>query len=375
MKFQKPEGFDYTLILIVAALLALGIFILTSVSSVLSQEKFGNTSYYLFCQIIRGILPGLFLAVLVLFIPLSFLRKNSFYFVLVNLFLMVLIFIPGLGIKVGGASRWLNIGIVSLQPSEFLKLTFILYLSAWLSKRAKNKKNKNWNKKNKNWKVVFLPFLTILSVIVLCLWFQSDLSTLGIITLSSFALYFLANAPIIHVILLGLFGLTIFFLFLFFAPYRMGRLLVFLGKKTDPMGIGYQIKQAIIAIGSGGLLGLGLGSSKLRFGFVPQTISDSIFAIFAEETGFIGSLCLVLLYLLFFWRSYKIAKESKDMFSGLFAMGVSLWICSQAFINIGAMVKLLPLTGVPLPFISYGGSHIVAELVAVGIMLNISRKK
>ena len=155
----------------------------------------------------------------------------------------------------------------------------------------------------------------------------------------------------------------------------MKRILVFLDPKIDPMGMGYQINQILIAIGSGGLTGLGLGMSSQRFGFIPQTMADSIFAIFAEETGFIGCLVLVSLFILLFWRGLRIAKRSQDKFSKLVAIGISSWICIQAFVNIAAMVSILPLTGIPLPFISYGGSHLVGEIIAIGILLNISKSR
>jgi len=156
------------------------------------------------------------------------------------------------------------------------------------------------------------------------------------------------------------------------TPFRMSRVLVFLGVKNDPMGTGYQIKQALIAIGSGGIFGLGVGMSK-QINFLPQTMSDSIFAVYAEETGFIGALVLIFLFLFFLWRVFRIAKNSPDKFSQIFAVGVGSWICLQAFINIGSMIDIFPLTGIPLPFISYGGSHLITELIAVGILLNISK--
>jgi len=158
------------------------------------------------------------------------------------------------------------------------------------------------------------------------------------------------------------------------APYRFNRILVFLNPELDPMGIGYQIKHALIAIGSGGIFGSGLGLSLQKFGFLPHSISDSIFAIFAEETGFLGSLVLVLLYLVFFWRGLKIGKQTGDNFSKFCAFGTTFWITLQAFVNIGSMIGILPLTGIPLPFISYGGSALISELIGVGILFNISRQ-
>lgn len=159
------------------------------------------------------------------------------------------------------------------------------------------------------------------------------------------------------------------------APYRFNRLLVFLHPETDPMGIGFQIKQALIAVGSGGILGLGLGMSRQKFGFLPQPIGDAIFAVFTEETGFIGALILISLFLVFAWRGLKIVKNSADKFSGLLALGITSWIIIQAFVNIGSMIGILPLSGIPLPFISYGGSHILAEMIAIGLLLNISKNK
>ncbi|MFQ6049469.1 MAG: FtsW/RodA/SpoVE family cell cycle protein, partial [Candidatus Paceibacterales bacterium] len=157
------------------------------------------------------------------------------------------------------------------------------------------------------------------------------------------------------------------------APYRFARVSVFLNPETDPMGIGYHLKQALIAVGSGGVSGSGLGLSEQKFGFLPQSISDSIFAIFAEETGFIGSSILVLLFLIFFWRGFKIGKQRKDKFSQLAAFGITFWITLQAFVNISSMIGIFPLTGIPLSFISYGGSALISELVGVGILLNISK--
>lgn len=357
---MKDYKFDYWLFCIVAVLLIIGILVLANVSAVFSQEKFGKTTYYLFHQLTRGLLPGLILGFLAFKIPLSYIQKRIWIFILINLVLMALVFIPGLGIVSGGAPRWLNFGFVYFQPSEFLKLNFILYLSIWLAKR-------------KDWKLTLVPFLTVVGIIALLLTFQSDASTLGIITLVAGLMYFSANTPLWHsLLILSMAGAGLVFL-IKTAPYRLDRLLVFLNPEKDPMGVGYQIKQALIAVGSGGIFGLGLGMSQQRFGRIPQMMSDSIFPIFAEETGFIGSLILVLLFLVFLWRGIKIFKKSDDKFSQLFAIGFSSWICLQAFVNIGSMIRLLPLTGIPLPFISYGGSHLVAELIGVGILLNISK--
>jgi len=353
--------FDYFLAATTGVLLILGILILASVSANFSQEKFGRTTYYLFHQILYGLVPGSVLGFVAYKIKISYFRKLAWIFILFNLILMILVFIPGLGIFSGGASRWINLGFTTFQPSEILKLSFIVYLSAWLANRADKKTS------------FLIPFLSVLAVMIVLLSLQSDLSTLVIIIATAIVMFFLSNSSIWHNILLILIcggGLSAL---IKFAPYRMKRILVFLNPDLDPMGMGYQISQILIAIGSGGISGLGLGMSSQRFGFIPQTMTDSIFAIFAEETGFIGSLILIFLFLFFFWAGLRIAKRSKDKFTKLLVMGISCWICLQGFINIGAMISLLPLTGIPLPFISYGGSHLVSELIAVGVILNISK--
>jgi len=367
MKTKKSCHFDYSLAIVVAALLILGILVLVSISAVFSQEKFGKTTYYLSHQIIYGLFLGILLGFIAFKIPLSWFRKWAWPLVLLNLILMILVFIPGIGVVSGGAPRWLNLGFVSFQPSEFLKLSFILYLSAWLVRRTK----KNPHKKNGDG-FTLIPFLIVVGVIAFLLSCQSDISTLGVIIGVALLMYFSVITPLWHIILIVLIFSGGILVLIENASYRIKRILVFLGVENDPMGIGYQIKQALITVGSGGIFGLGLGRSK-QIGFLPQTMSDSIFAIYAEEMGFIGSLILVFLFLFFFWKVFKIAKSNSDKFSQLLAIGIGSWICIQALVNIGSMVGILPLTGIPLPFISYGGSHLIAELIGVGILLNISK--
>ncbi len=362
MKQSKKYNFDYVLAGTAGILLIIGIVVLASVSASFSQVKFGKTTYYLFHQMIYGLIPGLALGFIAFRIKLSILRKLAWVFMLINLVLMALIFIPKLGIVSGGAPRWINLGFISFQPSEFLKLSFILYLSAWLTSSLRDKRV-----------FTLIPFLVVLGILAVLLTLQSDVSTLGLIILVGILMYFSSGLPFWHTILVllifagGMWGL------IKIAPYRMKRILVFLNPGIDPMGMGYQIKQILIAIGSGGILGLGLGMSVQKFGWIPQTMSDSVFAVFAEETGFVGSLILISLFLVLLWRGLRIAKISQNRFSQLFAIGISCWICIQAFINMGAMIGILPLTGIPLPFISYGGSHMVVELIGIGILLNISK--
>jgi cell division protein FtsW len=359
---------DSLLFIIFLIFLILGILILASASAPFSQEKFGNSFYFLTHQLFFGLLPGFLLLFFLLKSNLNFLKKYSPLFLFLNLILVALVFIPNLGVKIKGGTRWIAFGPLSFQPSEFLKLSFIIYLAAWLSTKTKGEKRKE------SFSETFFAFLILIMLISLFLIFQPDISTLGVILATSLAMFFLAKTPVWQTFLIGFLALILFFPLVKFAPYRLSRILVFLNPELDPFGIGYQMKQALIAIGSGKIFGLGLGLSQQKLGILPQAFSDSIFAIFAEETGFLGSVLLIFLYLLFFWRGFKIGNESQDSFERLLALGISFWITFQAFINIGAMIGILPLSGIPLPFISYGGSHLISELGAVGILLKISKK-
>jgi cell division protein FtsW len=367
MKKRSP---DYILIFVVSVLLIIGILMIFSVSASISRDNFGNTYYFFNHQLLFGLIPGLILAFLVFKIRLQFFKRWALILLLINLILTAMVFLPSIGVKAGGAARWLNFGIITLQPSEFLKLTFIIYLSAWLSARGEGVNLKN---PGKNFNQTFAAFSVLISLITLLLVLQPNVSTLGIIIITGSLIYFFSGTPLWHIFLLILVGSLSLFSFIKIAHYRTSRFLVFLKPETEPMGIGYQITQALIAAGSGGLFGLGLGMSQQKFGFLPETLADSIFAVYSEETGFIGGALLVLLFLVLFWRGFAIGFNAKDKFSQILAFGIALWITIQAFVNMGSMLGLLPLAGVPLPFISYGGSALVSELMGVGILLNISK--
>ncbi len=369
---------DRILIGVLAALLFLGIITLSSVSASLSQEKYGNTYYFLNHQVFFGIIPGLILAFLAFRIPVDWIKKWALALLLINLILVALVFVPKIGVASGGATRWLSLWKINFQPAEFLKLTFILYLASWLTSRSPKETSAGRPTKKES-KIVFsqtlIAFLVMIGLISLLLIFQPNVSTLGIIVLTGILMYFATGTPIFHIILIILIGAAGLYSLIKFEPYRMRRWTVFLNPETDPLGMGYQIRQAIIAAGSGGVFGLGLGMSRQKFGFLPQPMSDSIFAVFLEETGFLGAAILIFLFLIFLWRGFKILKEARDKFSRLAGLGITFWIVFQAFANMGSMIGILPLSGIPLPFISYGGSHMAAELIGVGILLNISKQK
>ena len=384
---KKSAHPDYILLGVSVFLLISGILILASVSTTISQEKFGHPFSFLYQQIVFRLLPGLFLAFLFFKIKLDLLRKSSPFLLLLNLLILVLVFIPGFGISAGGASRWVNFKFFSFQPAEFLKITFFLYLAAWLASKNRAKEGKNQvsvsfrRKKIKDSSgleinlVELLAFFVLLGTIAFFLILQPNVSTLGVLLTIGIIMYFASGTPFWHIFLMGGIIGGGFILLIKSAAYRLSRLQVFLNPNLDPLGKGYQISQSLIAIGSGGLFGLGLGMSRQKFGFLPESTSDTIFAILTEEVGFVGGLLVIVLFLIFLWRGIKIGREGSDLFSRLLALGLSSWICLQAFIHIGSVLSVLPLTGIPLPFISYGGSHLIAELVGVGILLNISKGK
>jgi len=379
----KKNTPDLILLGICAVLVFVGILILASVSSSFSLQRTGSTFFFLNHQLLFGLLPGLVFGTILFFSPLELLRKLSFIFLIGNMILLALVFLPGIGESVSGAHRWIFLGSLSFQPSELLKVTFILYMASWLASRAphvnqlraakrptRSTKPMNPAKSRSTspgLTVTLAPFIAIMGVISFFLILQPDISTLGVIGITALMMYFLAGTPMWHTFAMLGAGLVSLGLVIFMEPYRLSRLSVFLNPSLDPLGQGYQIKQALIGIGSGGLFGTGLGLSFQKFGVLPEPISDSIFAVFAEEVGFLGSFLLLLLICAFAWRSFVIAKRAPDQFSYLVATGIAFWLVFQSIINIGSMLGLLPLTGIPLPFISYGGSALMSELIAIGI--------
>ncbi len=367
---------NYSLLIVSAILLTSGLLFLAMLSAIASLNTFGNTNYYIFRQIIAAFI-GLIAGLIAFKFPLSWLKKISLPLLIVNMILLVIVFLPILGTKYWGAHRWISLGPITLQPSEFLKISAILYLSAFLSNKFSEHSKRGFISSAKNgyhnFIRVFLPFVFLLLAIATLLFFQKDLSTLGIISVTLIAIYFTAGTPLWNTILLFASGISGALLLIKIEPYRVQRFLVFLYPETDPLGIGFQMKQSLLAIGSGGIFGKGLGMSTQKFGFLPSSMADSVFAILGEELGIVGGVALILLFVFFFWQCIKIAKHSTDKFGKLVAIGICTWILLQSFMNIASAIGIFPLAGIPLPFFSYGGSHLVAEIIAIGLLLNISK--
>jgi len=361
--WHKP---DYRFIVTLALLVIFGLIMLSSASVSLAYEKFGQSYHYLSHQIIFGLIPGVILLIIFSLVDYRVWKKMAFGFLVISIILLVAVFIPGIGAGFGRAKSWLYIFGISFQPSELVKLTFLIYLATWLESRGQ--------KKASDITEGLKPFLTVLGIIVVLLILQPDLGTMTIIVLFSLLVYFVGGANLGHLFLIGigsLFGLVIL---IKIAPYRTARLMTFLHPELDPQGIGYHINQAFLAIGSGGFWGRGFGMSRQKFQYLPEVAGDSIFAIIAEELGFIVCVLIVLAFLYLMYRGFKIAQNAPDNFSKLLVVGIIGWIMIQSFVNIGAMVGILPLTGVPLPFISSGGTALAVLLAACGIIINISRQ-
>ena len=290
---------------------------------------------------------------------------------------MFLVFIPGIGITANGAARWLNLGFFTIQPAEFLKITSILYISAWIASKLSEDNVSGWKSITKrgshNFLYILIPFIIFLGLIAFSLVLQSDVSTLGILSITLLVLYFSAKTPLWHTLSIITAGLSGLLLMVKYESYRLDRWLIFLNPDSDPLGKGWQLKQSLISLGSGGIFGKGLGMSSQKLGFLPEAMTDSIFAAIGEETGIIGCVILISLFILFFWLGIKISKNSNDKFSKMVTLGIVFWITFQAFINIASAAGIFPLAGIPLPFFSSGGSHLIVELIGVGLLLNISK--
>ena len=282
------------------------------------------------------------------------------------LLLLSLLFVPNLGIEVNGARSWLSLPFLpTIQPSEFAKLASIIYLAAWLTAKGNTIRSIETG---------IIPFMLIVGIILGLIIPQPDIGTAFILASIIGCMFFTANTTkIIHIFLLAVSGTIVAGLLILSAPYRWQRILAFISSDSDPQGIGYHTIQLANAFGSGGLIGQGLGLSRQKFYYLPAAKTDGIIAVIGEETGFVGSMIVVLLLAALLWRGWLLVKNAPDMFGSLMATGICCWIAIQSGINIAGATNLIPLTGVPLPLISYGGSSLISILAAIGILMSISR--
>ncbi len=357
-KVDKP--FLISLIILVVA----GFFIFSSASLGLLSSSSSTFNSVTFNQIVFGLILGGISCVIASYIPFQFWKKNSFWIFLFSCFTMILVFIPGLEFYHGGAHRWFHIGSFNVQPAEFYKIGVVFYLAAWFTS-VKDKAS--------TFKYGTLPFIIITVISAGLLLAQPDTDTFFVVSLAGLGIFLTAGGKWRDIFSLILVGIVCLVVLAFARPYVMQRIKTFMDPASDPLGSGYQVQQSLIAIGSGGMVGRGFGQSIQKFSFLPEPIGDSIFAVAAEEFGFIGSVAIILLYLFFTFRGFKIAGKVQDSFGRLVTVGIVILIISQSLINMAAMLAIMPLSGTPLIFISHGGTAMLFALFSVGIVLNISR--
>lgn len=357
IRFFHDRPVDRALLVSLLMLTVFGLIMVYNTSVAISLRDFGHPYHFIRDQSMWFVL-GIIALFVTSRIEYHFWYKASVPILLGTLFLLIAVFLPVIGIRVMGASRWINLGFTSLQPSEFAKLAIVLYLAAWLSQKEKDRLG---------------AFIMFLGATVGLVMLQPDMGTSIVLLVISLSMYLVSGAPIRQFLKFIPVLIGILLLLIVVSPYRFRRLTTFLNPDSDPLGSSYQIRQAILGIGSGGLTGVGLGKSRQKYEYLPEANTDAIFAVISEELGFVGALFVLGLYFFIIWRSFRIARRCPDSFSRMVALGIIAWFGFQSAINIGAIVSILPLTGVPLPLVSYGGSSLVILLSAFGILLNISR--
>lgn len=364
-KVQKPIDTVFFSLLLSIVVVGVLIFISASLGILAkNEEKFYSV---ISNHIGLGLVGGLVAFYFASRIHYSFWRKNAFYILLGAIILTLLVFVPGVGYWHGGAKRWINIfGVFSFQPAEVLKIAFIIYFAGWLS----------WAKQRvSDFRFGVLPLIILLAIVASILFLQPDTKSFVLMLLAGASMLFISGVPwkyLLWIAMIGVVGITIV---LITTSHGLGRLKTFVNPSFDPQGSSYQLQQSLIAIGSGGITGRGFGQSIQKFSYLPEPQGDSVFAVVGEEFGFIGSTILILLITGFSLRGFRIAHRSSDLFARLLTVGIISLVFFQTFMNIASITGIIPLTGVPLPFVSHGGTSLLITLFAVGIVANISRSQ
>jgi len=360
---RKKSTPDFLLIILTFSLLAIGLIMVYSASAVWAEYKFHDSFFFAKRQLLfAGV--GVIAMFFIMNIDYWTWRDWSKALLIICFVLLVLVLIPGIGMVRNGSRSWIGVGAFSIQPSEFTKLAMIAFLAKYLSENQKN---------ITSFKRGLLPALALVFAAFGMIMLQPDLGTGTVMVGTCIAMIFVAGARISHFIGLGVLGLAGFAALILSAPYRIKRITSFLNPWEDPLGSGFQIIQSLYAIGPGGLFGLGLGQSRQKFFYLPEPQTDFIFAILAEELGFIGGSLVLLLFSLLLWRGVRIALGAPDLYGSFLAIGIISMVAIQVMINIGVVTGLMPVTGITLPFLSYGGSSLTLMLMAIGVLLNISK--
>jgi cell division protein FtsW len=361
---KKLPKVDITLLVIISLIVISGFLVFLSASLGLTARSQGSFSGIVLTQLFFGLFLGSIAAFVLSRIKYTIYKKISIWLYFGALLLTLLVFVPGIGFEHGGAKRWILIAGFSFQPAELLKITFILYFATWLS---------NIKDKVKYFKFSVVPYALMVGIPSIVLLLQPDTSTVVVLATAGMAMLFVAKAKMKHIFILIALGLLALTVLAISRPYIKDRILTFIDPSQNPLTSGYQIQQSLIAIGSGGIGGRGFGQSLQKFNFLPEPIGDSIYAVAAEEFGFIGASFIILAFLALAIRGLKLASHTTDSFGGLVMVGIVILVLVQSFTNIGAMLGIIPLSGLPLIFISHGGSALLVSLSSIGILLNISR--
>ncbi|OGI60769.1 hypothetical protein A2814_00020 [Candidatus Nomurabacteria bacterium RIFCSPHIGHO2_01_FULL_38_19] len=361
---MREKKVDRFFLIIVSLLLAVGVamFVSASLGILTKSEKIFYS--VLFSQLVLGLGFGLLGTYFSLKINYKFWRKYAFWIFLSSILLTAAVFIPNFGWSHGGALRWIKFGPVSFQPVEILKFGFIIYLAAWLS-WAKNRVH--------GFKFGILPLGVMLGIIALILFKQPDTKSFILIAMTGISMFFISGASMKNILRVSIASAFLLVALVYFTPYLQERVKTFIYPSKDPQGSSYQIQQSLIALGGGGIFGRGFGQSIQKFSYLPEPQGDSIFAVLGEELGFVGVVGTIILYLLFVLRGLRIANNSPDLFSRLLVSGIVILIMLQSFMHIASTSGVLPLTGVPLPFMSHGGTSLMIYLIAIGIVLQVSK--
>ncbi|MCD6568798.1 putative lipid II flippase FtsW [bacterium] len=357
----------HSLLIVSSILLVTGMISLISASAVIGIQKHNDVFYFVKKQLL-GILLGALLGYIVLKMPVRFWQKTSSFLLIINIILIILCFVPSLQAPGAAARRWIKLGPFTVQPSEFLKITYSAFVASLLAKFSLEERRKVWG-------IPFIIFIFSLAVISGIILKQPSTGTLFTLVTASIAMYLAAGMTPVQLLSLALIVAIGGFYVVQKTPYRLERIIYFMSPEKDPLGKGYHILQSLLGIGSGGLWGVGWGRSVQKFNYLPESHTDAIFAIIAEEFGFIGSVFILFLFLMLFSLGLKIARSARTKFETFFAIGLICNICIQALINIGVMTGVFPFTGVPLPFISYGGSAMITTLVSVALLYKIALKR
>ncbi|MGE8079301.1 stage V sporulation protein E [Peribacillus loiseleuriae] len=360
----KKSNPDFILIIVTLSLLAIGLIMVYSASAIWAAYKFDGDSFYFAKRQLLFAGVGVVAMFFIMNVDYWTWRTWAKLIIIVCFVLLLAVLVPGIGVERNGSRSWIGVGAFSIQPSEFMKLAMIAFLAKFLSERQKF---------ITSFKKGLMPSLGIVFLAFGLIMLQPDLGTGTVMVGTCVVMIFVSGARVVHFVWLGLLGVAGFVALIASAPYRIKRITSFLDPWADPQNSGFQMIQSFYAIGPGGLFGLGLGQSRQKFFYLPEPQTDFIFAIISEELGFIGGTLVILLFALLLWRGVRIALGAPDLYGSLVAVGIIAMVAIQVMINIGVVTGLMPVTGITLPFLSYGGSSLTLMLIAIGVLLNISR--